>query len=180
MSCWKGIEKLNHHSIGIEIDNLGDEEFTEHQITACIELCNSLQIKYNIQPQNILGHSDIAPDRKWDPGLFLDWKTLLQHNIGISFSTRHHANNKILFSINDTGKNVMQLQTALKKIGYRISVNGIFDLETNYAVRAFQSHFCPEVILERGGIQYFRNIDSIFPWDEFSEAVIQTVLINSF
>ncbi|MGV2433126.1 MAG UNVERIFIED_CONTAM: N-acetylmuramoyl-L-alanine amidase [Rickettsiaceae bacterium] len=83
VSYWKGLDKLNNHSIGIEIDNLGNEKFTDIQIDSVINLCKMLQSKYNIPSENIIGHSDIAPDRKLDPGIFFPWDLLLKNGLGI-------------------------------------------------------------------------------------------------
>ncbi len=173
-SFWQGIEKLNDHSIGIEIDNLGNEPFTDEQMEACIKLCKYLQEKYDIESRNIIGHSDIAVNRKWDPGIFFDWELLLKNIIGIPFGTQlDNKTNNILFSKGVRGPNIAQLQQKLKNIGYKIDITGIFDDQTNYVVRAFQAHFCQKSIWDRGGIEYFKNPDSVFHWDELSELIIQ-------
>lgn len=85
-SYWRGERDINSRSIGIELVNPGHENiyepFHEAQITALIQLCNELSGKYHIAPEYILGHSDIAPGRKLDPGELLDWKRLAEEGAG--------------------------------------------------------------------------------------------------
>ena len=86
-SSWKNYKSLNQNSIGIEITNPGHEhgykKFTKKQITSLLKLSRSLIKKYKINPKNILGHSDIAVDRKKDPGEKFPWKYLSKNKIGI-------------------------------------------------------------------------------------------------
>lgn len=70
-SSWKNFTQLNHHSLGIEIDNSGTAEFSAIQMQSYIELCSYLVNKHNINPANVIGHSDIAPDRKLTLAYFL-------------------------------------------------------------------------------------------------------------
>ena len=86
-SSWKNYKSLNQNSIGIEITNPGHEhgykKFTKKQITSLLKLSRSLIKKYKINPKNILGHSDIAVDRKKDPGEKFPWKYLSKNKIGL-------------------------------------------------------------------------------------------------
>ena len=86
-SAWKNKESLNSTSIGIEISNSGHENnytfFKKKQIEALISLISKLKKKYKIKDRNILGHSDIAPDRKKDPGEKFPWKLMNKKKIGI-------------------------------------------------------------------------------------------------
>lgn len=85
-SSWRGREALNGTSIGIEIVNLhGDRhDYPQQQIAALIELCRDIVARHAaIEPRNIVGHSDIAPTRKIDPGLRFPWKTLADAGIGL-------------------------------------------------------------------------------------------------
>ena len=85
-SSWKNYKSLNKNSIGIEITNPGHEygykKFTQKQIFSLLRLSKFLIKKYNIEPENILGHSDIAPNRKKDPGEKFPWKYLAKKKIG--------------------------------------------------------------------------------------------------
>ena len=80
VSFWKNFKSINKHSIGIEITNPGHEhgykKFKPKQISSLLKLTKSLIKRYNILPKNILGHSDIAPQRKKDPGEKIPWKYL--------------------------------------------------------------------------------------------------------
>ena len=84
-SEWKKIKSLNKYSIGIEISNPGHEhrykKFSSKQILSLAKLLKYLIKKYNIKKQNILGHSDIAPNRKKDPGEKFPWRKLAMKNL---------------------------------------------------------------------------------------------------
>ena len=86
ISFWKGYKSLNKYSIGIEISNPGHshnyKNFSTKQIKSIVNLSKYLIKKYNIKPNNILGHSDIAPNRKKDPGEKFPWKYLSKKKIG--------------------------------------------------------------------------------------------------
>lgn len=77
-SYWKGITGLNAYSIGIELESpsVGQTPFSEVQIQSFKKLAQKLMKKYNIPPENVVGHSDIAPTRKVDPGKMFPWKEL--------------------------------------------------------------------------------------------------------
>ena len=87
VSSWKKFKSLNKNSIGIEINNPGHEfkykKFSKKQIYSVIKLTKYIIKKYKINPKSILGHSDIAPDRKKDPGEKFPWEFLSKNNIGI-------------------------------------------------------------------------------------------------
>ena len=84
-SYWNGIIDINSESIGIEMDNSGHhydfENYTPKQINSLIQLLKYISIKFNINKQNILGHSDISPYRKIDPGERFPWKKLKKNNL---------------------------------------------------------------------------------------------------
>ena len=77
-SYWKGLTGLNAYSIGIELQNptFGQTQFSEKQIQSFQKLVQKLMKRYNIPPENVVGHSDIAPTRKADPGKMFPWKKL--------------------------------------------------------------------------------------------------------
>ena len=86
-SFWKKFNSLNNYSIGIEISNPGHNykyrSYSSKQIFSLIKLLKNLKKKYNIKKHNILGHSDIAPDRKKDPGEKFPWSKLAKKNLSI-------------------------------------------------------------------------------------------------
>jgi N-acetylmuramoyl-L-alanine amidase len=87
VSCWEGERDLNAVSLGIEIVNPGHEwgyrPFPEMQMTSVEALCRDLVARYSIPPHRVVGHSDIAPERKSDPGELFDWARLACAGIGI-------------------------------------------------------------------------------------------------
>src|SRR5205807_4631526 len=87
VSCWEGEQSLNRLSIGVEIVNPGHEwgyrPFPEVQMAAVERLCREVLSRHPIPPYRIVGHSDIAPDRKSDPGELFDWPRLAAAGIGL-------------------------------------------------------------------------------------------------
>ena len=96
ISSWKNYDLLNKNSIGIEISNSGHQfnykKFSKKQISSLLRLSKFLIRRYKIDPKNILGHSDIAPDRKKDPGEKFPWQYLAKNKI----SVWHDVKSKIL------------------------------------------------------------------------------------
>jgi N-acetylmuramoyl-L-alanine amidase len=82
-SYWAGNSDLNSASIGIELDNNGEEPFTDPQIAALLALLGDLKARYRIPAANFLGHGDIAPRRKADPSRWFPWKRLADHGFGM-------------------------------------------------------------------------------------------------
>lgn len=78
---WKGITDVNSHSIGIELDNYGNTAFSESLLVALENLLQELLKRHNIVPDGVIGHSDMAPGRKFDPGPHFDWKRLEQKGL---------------------------------------------------------------------------------------------------
>ena len=89
---WNNLKDLNDKSIGIEIENKGHkfgyQNFTNLQIRSLIHLCKKLRNKFKIKDENFLGHSDIAPLRKIDPGEKFPWKKLSKFKIGIWYDLK--------------------------------------------------------------------------------------------
>ena len=87
ISKWKKLRSLNKYSIGIEIDNPGHQfgykRFSKKQIFSIVILLKNLKKKYNIKVENFLGHSDIAPNRKKDPGEKFPWKLLSRKKLSL-------------------------------------------------------------------------------------------------
>lgn len=81
-ACWRGKSKVNSSSVGIELDNPGNRPFTPEQMQALAELASGIIERHDIPPYNVIGHSDVASDRKQDPGPLFDWQALAAKGIG--------------------------------------------------------------------------------------------------
>lgn len=174
-SCWNGFESLNNNSIGIELDNLGDHEFSRTQMNSCIALCKLLSKKYNIPAKNFIAHSDVAPSRKIDPGVFFDWQLCYSNGLGIWHNLETEDNARVLFNFGDTGSNVKSLQMDLRKLGYEIDITGKFDLQTNFVIRAFCSKFYQGAIVKKG-LAFYKNDKSLYNWDSFADLALKKLL----
>ena len=150
-SSWRNCKSLNKNSIGIEITNPGHEfkykKFTEKQINTLLKLSRYLIKKYNINLKNILGHSDIAPERKKDPGENFPWQYLSQNKVGLWHTIKKQElikNRKI----KATKINKDIFINNLFKIGYQkkkpktLSKNKYLD----YIIKAFQRRYRQSLI----------------------------------
>jgi len=151
VSSWKNFNSLNKNSIGIEISNPGHDfnykRFSKKQIQSIKKLSRFLIKKYKIDQKNILGHSDIAPNRKKDPGEKFPWKYLAKFRIGIwhSLSVKTLVKNRRK-KINSTDKKFFF--GYLSKIGYSIknSTKIKKDEFAIFLISAFQRRFRQELI----------------------------------
>ena len=133
VSYWAGETDINSQSIGIELQNPGHEwgyrDFPEEQIKALTGLITDILIRHSIPVKNILGHSDIAPERKQDPGELFPWQQLAAMNIGYWPITE--------LSTNPQQKSDGELREMLSKWGYNPQI------PLSDVVTAFQRHFRP-------------------------------------
>ncbi len=145
ISCWNNKVNVNDYSIGIEIVNSGTEEFTVAQINSIIMLCRSLIEIYNIPACNIVGHSDIAPNRKIDPSHLFKWDILAKNEIGLYPQVR--GNSKAIFNYDKAkigfDNSIHEVQSSLLQYGYPIEVTRKLDKQTINVITAFKRHFCP-------------------------------------
>ena len=150
-STWKNYKSLNKYSIGIEINNPGHQfnykKYSSRQINSILSLSKHLIKKYNIKKKNILGHSDIAPNRKKDPGEKFPWKFLAEHKIGLW----HSLSNNLLkknrqVKINNSDKKLFFKN--LYKIGYSRNLLKKYYITQNLRLttKAFQRRFRQELI----------------------------------
>jgi N-acetylmuramoyl-L-alanine amidase len=123
VSRWGSISDMNSCSIGIEIDNNGNEPFTGPQIRSLLALLSYLKKTYHIPATNFIGHEDIAPVRKPDPGPYFPWKILAQHGFG-------YWSDDVLELAPDN----FDYTTALRLIGYDTR-------NITAAIVAFKRHF---------------------------------------
>ncbi len=152
VSFWKGETGLNDTSIGIEIVNPGHEfgyqDFPAAQVDAVIGLLDAMRGRWDIADSRILGHSDIAPERKEDPGERFPWKTLAEHGHGLWVTPDMPPDGTMGPALGpaDAGLGVFSLQAALGKLGYNSLAGGPYDAETSTIVTAFQRHWLPDQI----------------------------------
>ena len=149
VSFWKNFKSLNKHSLGIEISNPGHEfkynKFTQKQINSILKLSKFLIKKYKIKSKRILGHSDISPDRKKDPGEKFPWYYLSKKKIGIW----HTLNTKKLIKTRNQRITEIQKNHFIKnlyKLGYAKNLNKKNIKYSNLLTSAFQRRFRQELI----------------------------------
>ena len=148
VSLWKNYKSLNKNSIGIEISNPGHDfgykKFSKSQMLSIIKLSKFLIKKYNIKPKNILGHSDIASDRKKDPGEKFPWRDLSRHKIGLWYNLNQKRVMKKRFLKTSKLEKKLFLKNIFK-IGYSIKVSNNINLnKAQYfkaVIKAFQRRF---------------------------------------
>jgi N-acetylmuramoyl-L-alanine amidase len=136
VSAWAGERDVNGRSIGIELVNPGHEfgyrPFPEAQMAALVELCGGILTRHPIPPARVLGHSDVAPARKQDPGELFDWPRLAAAGIGLWPDGAIPRDAPIT-----------EVQVLLARYGYDVPQSGALDEATAAVVTAFQRHFRP-------------------------------------
>jgi len=153
ISYWKKEGDINSNSIGIELDNSGHhlnfEKYTSKQISSIIKLLNYLKKKYNIKPENILGHSDVSPYRKIDPGEKFPWDKLhLEKIIQLPKKLSKTQSNKIENYLNITSikTNKHRALFMLEKIGYYTNPAKSNVGKYNILIKSYQMHFRKKLI----------------------------------
>lgn len=146
VSFWRGRRNVNGDSIGIEIVNPGHEfgyrDFPEAQVAAVLALTADIRTRWDIEDRDIVGHSDIAPTRKEDPGELFPWKRLAEAGHGLWAEAPPAPGSPI--GEGEEGAAVFALQAGLTRLGYELPPSGQFDADTAAVVRAFQRHWRPE------------------------------------
>lgn len=145
ISFWRGNKNINDRSIGIELANPGHEfgyqKFPKPQIESLIRLAADIILRHAIPARNVVGHSDISPTRKKDPGEFLDWHELALNGIGhFPKNLRTKTTEKITES---------NLKSALEIYGYETS-------NLPATIRAFQRHFLPQLFDEKPNQELYK------------------------
>lgn len=190
-SYWKEQTKLNNVSIGIEIVNEtwchraeGMEQaetadwpseticffpdYPEDQLALVIDLVKGILSRHpGIKPTHVIGHSDIAPQRKIDPGPRFPWEYFYRLGIGAWYDEDTVI--RYWEDFNRQMPTVLQMQTALQVYGYRIDLTGEPDEQTRNVLRAFQHHFLPhrvtrEFTVETAAVLY-ALVDKYYPDD---------------
>ena len=148
-SSWKNFKSLNRYSIGVEIQNSGHnnkyENFSRKQIISTKKLLGHLIKKYNVDLKNVLGHSDISPDRKKDPGEKFPWKKLAKSKLSIW----HDLDEKKLKKKRLVKLNLFEESNFMKnlnKIGYHKISKKNFHTQKKILIKAFQRRFRQDLI----------------------------------
>jgi N-acetylmuramoyl-L-alanine amidase len=152
-SSWYGHTSVNNASIGIEIVNQGDtrsldgtlrwEAYSEDQIQAVMLLVRGIAARHGVLPENIVGHSDVAPQRKVDPGPYFPWKRLAAAGLGRWFDETAAQGFQAFFDANGL-PDAAWFQAQLERVGYAVPHSGVFDPETTRVIAAFQMHYRPQ------------------------------------
>lgn len=148
VSWWDGTRNVNGCSIGIELVNPGHEfgyvPFPQAQIAALIDLAEGVMQRHPIPPERVLGHSDVAPARKEDPGELFPWRQLAEFGIGVWPEGGLHEGRDEPF------------ESAMRRFGYGLAPDTDVTLEK--AILAFQRHFHPENLTGRPDFETGRRL----------------------
>jgi N-acetylmuramoyl-L-alanine amidase len=145
-ATWGTETDVNSCSIGVEIVNGGHDydlpAYPLRQIAAVIALCKGIMIRRNITRDRVLGHSDVSPGRKQDPGEKFPWQLLADSGVGLYVLPSKIVAGPTL-GLGAMGPEVQAVQEALASYGYTIPASGQYDGTTRDVVAAFQRHFRP-------------------------------------
>lgn len=143
VSFWKGERDINGCSIGVELVNPGHEfgyrPFPEPQIARLIALLDDIRSRWEVPQQRIVGHSDVAPARKTDPGELFPWARLAEAGHGLWVEPAAAPGEPL--ADGDRGPGVFALQAGLTRLGYDCAPSGEYDADTRTIVAAFQRHW---------------------------------------
>lgn len=172
VASWQGQQDLNSRSIGIEIVNGGHDfrapdgglpPYPRPQIHALLDLVHDILGRHAIPATRILGHSDIAPLRKQDPGEHFPWERLAR--AGISLWPDFDGTTKEVIGKGlergASGSSVWRLQTMLSEIGYGFDVTDIYGETCENVVTAFQRRWLPEQVTGQADLTTLRRIGVI-------------------
>ncbi len=148
VSYWGGVRDINSHAIGIELVNpghaLGYRPFPPAQMTALAGLAADILARHQaITPDRVLGHSDVAPARKTDPGEKFNWQWLAERGIGLWPRRAPEAGPSDPRPATPGRQEIAQLQKLLVDFGYEVPQSGILGVTSRAALSAFQRHFRP-------------------------------------
>ena len=146
VSFWRSERDVNAHSIGIEIVNPGHEHgyrsYPEVQIGAVFDLVEGVRSRWDIPDRNVVGHSDVAPGRKVDPGELFPWRRLAEAGHGLWVEPDPAPGQPL--AVGAAGVGVFALQAGLTRLGFDCAPSGRFDEATRVVVDAFQRHWRPD------------------------------------
>ena len=163
-SSWGGETDINSCSIGVEIVNGGHDwgypDFPQRQIAAVIALCRGIMLRRSIARPRVLGHSDVAPHRKKDPGEKFPWRLLASSGVGHWVRPVPIRRGEIL-GLGASGPAVLALQEKLVFYGYGAPRNGQYDEATMETVSAFQRHFRPERVDGSADVSTIETLEAL-------------------
>lgn len=144
-SQWGKVVDLNNTSIGIEIVNLGHGEggtdpYTVPQLQSVLTLCQDIIRRHGISPWNVVGHSDIRPKDKQDPGEHFPWAWFSERGVGL---WPHAMEGDPKSDAEPVYPHILSYQRDLLSYGYACPLTGIHDEPTAMVIKAYQRHFCP-------------------------------------
>ena len=163
-SCWEGTTDINSRSIGIEIGNQGHDygcpAFPEAQIAAVVALTRDIVTRWSIAPARVLAHSDVAPNRKRDPGEIFPWARLAAAGVGLWIEPEPIVPG-VALGPSDHGDAVARLQRMLAGYGYGIAPTGHYDAATEEIVTAFQRHYRPARVDGIADVSMVRTLEKL-------------------
>lgn len=158
VSAWGGAVDLNSRSIGIELDNPGDAPFPEPQMVACEALLAAVVARWRVQPERVLGHQCIAPDRKRDPGPRFDWRRLARAGLAVWLDWP---------GFDTTAGDATAFQHAAARFGYTVPSSGYWDAASLAAAAAFRARFRPfdrgDGPLDAAGVAHLAALSARWP-----------------
>ena len=165
LSFWLGERDINGLSIGIELQNGGHDAdlpaYTEAQMQALRKLAKDIVERHGIKPQRVLGHSDVAPDRKEDPGEHFDWGRLARSGVGLWRRDSFFGLEGPSFGLGDEHPLIEGLQEKFVTFGYGLEKSGIFGKRLEQVVTAFQRHYRPHQVDGRADAQTVAILDDL-------------------
>ena len=175
VSSCQGEGDLNSRSIGIEIVNGGHDwpsadgtlpPYPDVQISSVIALCQDIIQRWSIPQRRIVGHSDIAPERKDDPGEHFPWRRLAAAGIGLWPAEEPDLEQGPGLigrglGLTDQGEAVSRLQTRLQAIGYAVTDTAIFESVTEAVVRAFQRRWVPDRVSGQADLLTLQRVEQV-------------------
>jgi len=148
VASWHGETDINGCSIGIELVNPGHEfgyrAFPEPQMHTLEQLCRDVMERHDISAARVLGHADVAPGRKQDPGELFDWPRLAKQNLAVWPDPYPVGSNTLREG--DANDDVLALQADLGAVGYGIVADGRYGPATAAVITAFQRHYRPALV----------------------------------
>ena len=158
VASWNDDVDINNISVGIEIANPGHEfgysRYPERQMIAVEALSIDIIKRHSIRASRVLGHSDVSPSRKCDPGELFDWERLAAAGIGIWPKISP-------VSVNFEIGSIRQCQKQLKMIGYGLKITGVLDESTRDTILAFQRHWLPNQLTGKFDVETVWRMESV-------------------